>query len=79
MCVVLGVACWALGPILGIGSRPCCIRRGGPRLFKSMLPCRPLTHASLLPPVQECMLPALNGLLAGEEWRHWGADLDRLW
>lgn len=28
---------------------------------------------------QECMLPALNGLLAGEEWQHWAEDLDRLW
>ena len=25
------------------------------------------------------MLPALNELLAGEEWRQWEADLERLW
>lgn len=25
------------------------------------------------------MLPALDGLLAGEEWAQWEADLDRMW
>ena len=25
------------------------------------------------------MLPALDSLLASEEWRHWELDLDRLW
>jgi hypothetical protein len=25
------------------------------------------------------MLPALDGLLAGEEWRRWEDDLRRLW
>lgn len=29
--------------------------------------------------MQEVMLPALNGLLAGEEWQRWEEDLDRLW
>ncbi|PRW32888.1 tRNA pseudouridine synthase [Chlorella sorokiniana] len=29
--------------------------------------------------LQEVMLPALNGLLAGEEWQYWATDLDRLW
>ncbi|EFN50538.1 hypothetical protein CHLNCDRAFT_138514 [Chlorella variabilis] len=29
--------------------------------------------------LREAMLPALDSLLASEEWRHWELDLDRLW
>jgi hypothetical protein len=29
--------------------------------------------------LQEAMLPALDSLLAGEEWHQWEQDLDRLW
>lgn len=28
--------------------------------------------------LDSCMLPALDGLLAGEEWRQWEADLERM-
>lgn len=38
-------------------------------------------HANTFPHLtpQTCMLPALNELLAGEEWQQWEADLERLW
>lgn len=29
--------------------------------------------------LQEVMLPALNGLLAGDEWAQWQRDLDTMW
>lgn len=29
--------------------------------------------------LQATLQPALDTLLAGEEWRKWGSELDRLW
>lgn len=87
--VVLGAACWfswALGClllVLAACNDEDALDEDALSFPSDQTVLPPVTHACVAlratPTAQECMLPALNGLLAGEEWRHWGADLDRLW